>query len=141
MSKGEADQEIVEYIKYKDKKKQLLNIKKINNIDVEISHNFPKFKRIMTIIRSEQGTQNIGAMILEANASINFYSLVAFFDNDNIIRLHKFYSGRLPLFAHLFLYRALKVSFRWTLMSCLLIVPSELRWDEFQWNRPSVSSP
>lgn len=44
----------------------------VNNMDVENPKPFPKAKKILTVVRSGQGAQQILAMTDEANATFGF---------------------------------------------------------------------
>lgn len=39
--------------------KTLLNFRKINNLDVEVPRNFPKTKRVLSIVRAAEAGQQI----------------------------------------------------------------------------------
>lgn len=53
--------------------KRTLNMKNINNLDIENHKDFPNANRILTAVRTEQGSENIWVMLQEANSSSDFY--------------------------------------------------------------------
>lgn len=92
--------------------KYLLNFKMINGKDVKNPRNFPKAKRILTVIRSSSGARQIWGIPQEANDAFSLCPPPpAYFDDRNVKRLQQYCAGRLPLFVHPSLYRALKLTF------------------------------
>lgn len=80
-------------------------------MDVEDPHNFPKAKRVLTVIRSGVAGKQIWAMMAEANETFGSFPPMACFEDEVVKKLHQYCSGRFPVFVHPSLYRALKLTF------------------------------
>lgn len=50
-----------------------LNMKDINNLDIENHKHFPNANRILTVVRTGQGAENTWSMLQEAKSSSDFY--------------------------------------------------------------------
>lgn len=77
--------------------KILLNMKKMNYMDIENPNNIPKAKWILMVVRTGQRFKSIWSMLQEANRSFDVYPPLAFFDNENAKKLHKYCSVKLLL--------------------------------------------
>lgn len=75
-------------------------MKKNINLDIENRQNFPKGKRIFTVVRTRQESEKICAMPQEAIGLFDVYPSLAFFDNENVKKLNQYSSLKLPLFVH-----------------------------------------
>lgn len=76
----------------------------------------PDVKRVLMIIRTGLGAQQIWGMVKEVNNSYKITPSLAIIDNAEI-KKHKFCSMRAPVFVHSFLYRALKLTYLWDIGS------------------------
>lgn len=70
--------------------------------------NFKRPKGKLTLVRSGPGTRQIWGKIEEANMSLKLVSPVTYMNDNQMIELKQ---GRIPVFIHSSLYRALKLTF------------------------------
>lgn len=90
--------------------KTVVNFRKIKNLDVEDSRNFPKAKSVLTVVRGDEANQQIWAVFAEANEVFGMFLPMGCFDNKTVNKLQQFCSRRFPLFIHSSLYKALKLT-------------------------------
>lgn len=75
----------------------LRNFRQVNGKDIEIPGNFLRVKRLLTVVRSGQGTGQIWGMIEESNTTLKLPPVVYLYDV-HITKMSQFCSGRLPFF-------------------------------------------
>lgn len=134
VSKQQMDKIFFPILEKKTHKNSTIYEKK-NDLESENPKNLPNSKWILTDVRVEQESENMWAILREATSYFDDYPPVSFFDNENEKMNNQFCLGRLPLFVHSSLYRALESIFLWTLATCLLVVDQD--WDGY-WLTGSV---
>lgn len=83
------------------------------NKDLEDPTDSPRAKIPLTVVRIESGSRQAWGMIDEAKKSFSGSSPIIITDNDDLKKLKQFCGGRVAVFVHPSLYRALKLTFPW----------------------------
>ena len=94
--------------------KVLQNYKMVQpgELNVEDPTNFPRAKKLLTVVRAgDQTSQQVWEMLKEANSAFDISAPLAVWNDPHLKKLVSFCSGRVPVYMHPSLYRAIKLTF------------------------------